>query len=66
MILLWSSSKDAKVVLLAEDVDCNAQGKVSQAQYDAVVLLAEDVDRNLKVVPVIRSVSGRPPRGGRG
>ena len=53
------------VVLLAEDVDRNADTTTTIASK-TVVLLAEDVDRNLWLSEMEKESNSRPPRGGRG
>ena len=53
------------VALLAEGVDRNNISLKFSAE-DRVALLAEGVDRNLIASTVASTLSGRPPRGGRG
>ena len=54
------------VVLLAEDVDRNLQGRGRIRERAPVVLLAEDVDRNITTPAYRHESPRRPPRGGRG
>ena len=53
------------VALLAEGVDRN-MSSASALMLASVALLAEGVDRNSKIMAFHASITGRPPRGGRG
>ena len=61
-LAIWPA---ALVALLAEGVDRNLAGE-RQGKLALVALLAEGVDRNDLGKAESLTVSGRPPRGGRG